>query len=81
MNPPPIGWRIVARRAARVSPAIEIKPGYETFWAHIPHSSIRPSVYAPRLRRCLVNSLYAVYEHAAEGFAERLPCCGAAPHH
>jgi len=55
-----------------LGPAIEIKPGYETFWAYIPHFIHSPFyVYAYAFGDCLVNSLYAVYEHAAEGFAER----------
>jgi oligoendopeptidase F len=55
-----------------LGPAIELKPGYETFWAYIPHFIHSPFyVYAYAFGDCLVNSLYAVYEHAAEGFAER----------
>jgi oligoendopeptidase F len=55
-----------------LGPAIEIKPGYETFWAYIPHFVHSPFyVYAYAFGDCLVNSLYAVYERAAEGFAER----------
>ncbi len=55
-----------------LGPAIELKPGYETFWAYIPHFIHSPFyVYAYAFGDCLVNSLYSVYEHAAEGFAER----------
>jgi oligoendopeptidase F len=55
-----------------LGPAIELKPGYETFWVYIPHFIHSPFyVYAYAFGDCLVNSLYAVYEHAAEGFAER----------
>jgi oligoendopeptidase F len=55
-----------------LGPAIEIKAGYETFWAYIPHFIHSPFyVYAYAFGDCLVNSLYAVYEQAAEGFAER----------
>jgi oligoendopeptidase F len=55
-----------------LGPAIELKPGYETFWAYIPHFVHSPFyVYAYAFGDCLVNSLYAVYEHSAEGFAER----------
>src|SRR5262249_17174646 len=55
-----------------LGPAIDIKPGYETFWAYIPHFIHSPFyVYAYAFGDCLVNSLYAVYERAAEGFAER----------
>jgi oligoendopeptidase F len=55
-----------------LGPAIELKPGYETFWCYIPHFIHSPFyVYAYAFGDCLVNSLYAVYEHAAGGFAER----------
>jgi len=55
-----------------LGPAIEIKPGYETFWMYIPHFIHSPFyVYAYAFGDCLVNSLYAVYENAAGGFAER----------
>ncbi len=52
--------------------AIDIRPGYENFWMYIPHFIHSPFyVYAYAFGDCLVNSLYAVYEHASEGFAER----------
>ena len=52
--------------------AIELKPGYETFWCYIPHFIHSPFyVYAYAFGDCLVNSLYAVYERAEAGFAER----------
>jgi len=55
-----------------LGPAIDIKPGYENFWMYIPHFIHSPFyVYAYAFGDCLVNSLYAVYEHAAEGFADR----------
>ena len=55
-----------------LGPAIEIKPGYETYWCYIPHFLHTPFyVYAYAFGDCLVNSLYAVYEKANEGFAER----------
>ncbi len=55
-----------------LGPAIEIKPGYETFWMYIPHFIHSPFyVYAYAFGDCLVNSLYAVYEKAADGFADR----------
>jgi oligoendopeptidase F len=63
-------WLEVQRES--LGPAIEIKPGYETFWCYIPHFIHSPFyVYAYAFGDCLVNSLYAVYENAAEGFAER----------
>ena len=52
--------------------AIDIRPGYENFWMYIPHFIHSPFyVYAYAFGDCLVNSLYAVYEHASEGFAGR----------
>jgi oligoendopeptidase F len=55
-----------------LGPAIDIRPGYENFWMYIPHFIHSPFyVYAYAFGDCLVNSLYAVYENASEGFAER----------
>jgi oligoendopeptidase F len=76
-------WLEVQRES--LGPAIEIKPGYETFWAYIPHFVHSPFyVYAYAFGDCLVNSLYAVYEHAADGFAERylaMLSAGGTKHH
>jgi oligoendopeptidase F len=59
-------------QADSLGPAIDIRPGYENFWMYIPHFIHSPFyVYAYAFGDCLVNSLYAVYEHASEGFAER----------
>src|SRR3954462_10318136 len=55
-----------------LGPAIELKAGYENFWMYIPHFIHSPFyVYAYAFGDCLVNSLYAVYENAQGGFAER----------
>ncbi|EKS35222.1 M3 family oligoendopeptidase [Afipia clevelandensis] len=63
-------WLSVQRES--LGPAIEIKPGYETYWMYIPHFIHSPFyVYAYAFGDCLVNSLYAVYENASEGFADR----------
>ena len=68
-----------------LGPAIELKPGYETFWAYIPHFVHSPFyVYAYAFGDCLVNSLYAVYEKSAGGFAERylaMLSAGGTKHH
>ena len=68
-----------------LGPAIELKPGYETFWSYIPHFIHSPFyVYAYAFGDCLVNSLYAVYEKANEGFAERylaMLAAGGTKHH
>ncbi|MEZ5827000.1 MAG: M3 family oligoendopeptidase [Hyphomicrobiales bacterium] len=76
-------WLDVQRES--LGPAIEMKPGYETFWCYIPHFIHAPFyVYAYAFGDCLVNSLYAVYEKADEGFAERyldMLAAGGTKHH
>jgi oligoendopeptidase F len=68
-----------------LGPAIELKRGYETFWCYIPHFIHSPFyVYAYAFGDCLVNSLYAVYEKADQGFAERyldMLAAGGTKHH
>ena len=55
-----------------LGPAIRLGEGYETYWCYISHFIHAPFyVYAYAFGDCLVNSLYAVYEQAQEGFAER----------
>jgi oligoendopeptidase F len=72
MTPERIGQLWLSVQGESLGPAIEIRPGYENFWMYIPHFIHSPFyVYAYAFGDCLVNSLYAVYEHAAEGFAER----------
>ena len=59
-------------QAESLGPAIRLSSGYEPFWCYIPHFIHSPFyVYAYAFGDCLVNSLYAVYENASEGFAER----------
>jgi oligoendopeptidase F len=76
-------WLDVQRES--LGPAIELKPGYETFWTYIPHFIHSPFyVYAYAFGDCLVNSLYAVYERASDGFAERyldMLAAGGTKHH
>ena len=70
---------------ASLGPAIELKAGYETFWTYIPHFIHSPFyVYAYAFGDCLVNSLYAVYEKAEAGFAQRylsMLAAGGTKHH
>jgi oligoendopeptidase F len=72
-------------QAESLGPAIELKAGYETFWSYIPHFIHSPFyVYAYAFGDCLVNSLYAVYEKASSGFAERylaMLAAGGTKHH
>ncbi len=68
-----------------LGPSIRLGPGYETFWTYIPHFIHSPFyVYAYAFGDCLVNSLYAVYENAAEGFQDKyfaLLKAGGTKHH
>jgi oligoendopeptidase F len=68
-----------------LGPAIKLGPGYETYWAYIPHFVHSPFyVYAYAFGDCLVNSLYGVYERAQSGFAERylaMLSAGGTKHH
>ena len=59
-------------QAESLGPAIRLAGGYETYWCYIPHFIHSPFyVYAYAFGECLVNSLYAVYEKAEQGFAEK----------
>ncbi len=72
-------------QAESLGPAIRLGPGYEPFWCYIPHFIHSPFyVYAYAFGDCLVNSLYGVYQNAAEGFQERyfaLLSAGGTKHH
>ncbi len=55
-----------------LGPAIRFDEGYRSYWSYIPHFIHSPFyVYAYAFGDCLVNSLYARYEQAHEGFAGR----------
>jgi len=50
----------------------DFMPGYETFWAYIPHFVHSPFyVYAYAFGDGLVNALYAAYREAPEGFEDK----------
>ena len=52
--------------------ALQLDEDYRVCWCYIPHFIHVPFyVYAYAFGDCLVNSLYAVYEEAEEGFAEK----------
>ncbi|HWU18074.1 MAG TPA: M3 family oligoendopeptidase [Devosia sp.] len=72
-------------QAESLGEAIIANEGYDIFWAYIPHFIHSPFyVYAYAFGDCLVNSLYAQYEKASEGFAERyfeLLKAGGSKHH
>jgi oligoendopeptidase F len=71
--------------AESLGPGIKLNEGYDIFWSYIPHFIHSPFyVYAYAFGDCLVNSLYAQYERASEGFAERyfeLLKAGGSKHH
>ncbi|MGL4489802.1 MAG: M3 family oligoendopeptidase [Rhizobiaceae bacterium] len=55
-----------------LGPAVRFAEGYETFWCYIPHFIHSPFyVYAYAFGDCLVNSLYAVYQNAEQGFQDK----------
>ena len=59
-----------------LGPAIDLKPGYETFWAYIPHFVHSPFyVYAYAFGDCLVNSLYSVYERPTRALPSAISRC------
>jgi oligoendopeptidase F len=63
-------WLAVQRES--LGPALKLDGVYRHYWAYIPHFIHTPFyVYAYAFGDCLVNSLYAVYEDAHQGFAER----------
>lgn len=72
-------------QAESLGDGIIANEGYDVFWAYIPHFIHSPFyVYAYAFGDCLVNSLYAQYEKANEGFAERyfeLLKAGGSKHH
>ncbi|HEY8595493.1 MAG TPA: M3 family oligoendopeptidase [Devosiaceae bacterium] len=76
-------WMEVSEES--LGPAIRLNEGYETFWSYIPHFIHSPFyVYAYAFGDCLVNSLYAQYEKASAGFADRyfdLLKAGGSKHH
>ena len=67
-----IGELWISVQADSLGPAIRLGPGYDVFWAYVPHFVHSPFyVYAYAFGDCLVNSLYGVYRTTPEGFAER----------
>jgi oligoendopeptidase F len=63
-------WLDVQRES--LGPGLRLDGVYRHYWSYIPHFVHTPFyVYAYAFGDCLVNSLYAVYEDAHQGFAER----------
>ncbi|HUL07318.1 MAG TPA: M3 family oligoendopeptidase [Candidatus Acidoferrum sp.] len=62
----------MATQAESLGPALRFDDDYRVFWTYIPHFIHTPFyVYAYAFGDCLVNSLYAVYQGAQKGFAEK----------
>ena len=76
-------WMDVQRES--LGPALRFDDNYRFYWSYIPHFVHSPFyVYAYAFGDCLVNSLYAVYQGAEAGFAERyldLLRAGGTKHH
>jgi oligoendopeptidase F len=63
-------WLEVQRES--LGPALKLDGLYKYYWSYIPHFIHSPFyVYAYAFGDCLVNSLYAVYQGGAPGFAEK----------
>ncbi len=67
-----IGRMWMEVQAESLGPALRFDDDYRVYWSYIPHFIHTPFyVYAYAFGDCLVNSLYAVYQGAATGFAEK----------
>lgn len=68
-----------------LGPAIKLTEGYGSYWSYVPHFIHAPFyVYAYAFGDCLVNSLYAVYAQAEDGFQEKyfdMLSAGGTKHH
>jgi oligoendopeptidase F len=68
LTPDDINALWMSVQAESLGPAFEFMPGYETFWAYVPHFVHSPFyVYAYAFGDGLVNALYAAY---AEGLPD-----------
>ena len=67
-----LGEIFLAVQRESLGPAFDFAEEYRHFWCYIPHFIHTPFyVYAYAFGDCLVNSLYAVYQQADKGFAEK----------
>ncbi|MFZ5751994.1 MAG: M3 family oligoendopeptidase [Pseudomonadota bacterium] len=72
LTPEDINALWMSVQAESLGPVFEFMPGYETFWAYIPHFVHSPFyVYAYAFGDGLVNALYAAYEEGLPGFREK----------
>jgi oligoendopeptidase F len=72
LTPDDINALWMSVQAQSLGDAFDFMPGYETFWAYIPHFIHSPFyVYAYAFGDGLVNALYAVYQENPEGFQDK----------
>jgi len=72
LTPEDINALWMSIQAESLGDAFEFFPGYQTFWAYIPHFVHSPFyVYAYAFGDGLVNALYAVYEEGGADFQEK----------
>jgi oligoendopeptidase F len=72
LTPDRLGEIWMAVQQESLGPALAFEDEYRFYWTYIPHFIHTPFyVYAYAFGDCLVNSLYAVYQDAAPGFAEK----------
>ena len=72
LTPDRIGQVWLDVQAESLGPALAFEDEYRHYWSYIPHFIHTPFyVYAYAFGDCLVNSLYAVYQEAERGFAEK----------
>jgi oligoendopeptidase F len=72
LTPDRIGEIWMSVQGESLGPAIAFEDEYKYYWTYIPHFIHTPFyVYAYAFGDCLVNSLYAVYQSADRGFAEK----------
>ncbi|TNC48026.1 M3 family oligoendopeptidase [Rubellimicrobium rubrum] len=72
LTPDDINALWMSIQAQSLGDAFDFAPGYETFWAYIPHFIHSPFyVYAYAFGDGLVNALYAVYEEGDPTFRDK----------
>jgi oligoendopeptidase F len=72
LTPDDINALWMSVQAESLGDAFDFMPGYETFWAYIPHFVHSPFyVYAYAFGDGLVNALYAAYAEGLPGFEDK----------
>ncbi len=72
LTPEDINALWMSVQAESLGPVFNFMPGYETFWAYVPHFVHSPFyVYAYAFGDGLVNALYAVYEEGDPSFQQK----------